>query len=446
MICRDARMAALLALSKAASEQIFIDNALHIVLEECSLEERDAALASHICFGVVQNKLYLDYILAHFASGNYKKLHPTVKDILRIGAYQIIFLDKIPPSAAVNTAVTLCKWTKKGFAAGLCNALLRKVVQNKDALPAVVAAREIDRLSIRYSVPIELAERFHTLLGDQAAQTEAFFAAQNDIVPITIVTNRALCDPQTLAASLHAQGVSAQHVPGLPDALVLQNPGRLDRLTAFTEGLFFVQDAASQLAVLAADLQPGERVLDLCAAPGGKSFYSAQQVGVTGHVQSFDVAAYKIDAMEKSKKRLRHDNMTLAVQDACVLQPQLKDSADVVLCDLPCSGLGIVRKKPDIRYKDLAQQAHLPALQQSILRNAAQYVKPGGRLIYSTCTLLPEENENNVAQFLQDFPAFHLEPFSLDFEGVDAPEGMLTLYPHIHGTDGFFISKLRRRV
>jgi len=440
----DARKAALLALHESARGKCFIDTALHAVLAEHEISSRDAALASQICFGVVQNRLYLDYRLQGFMSIKMKKAHPIVRDILRIGAYQILFLSKIPPSAAVTTAVDLSKQCRQESASGLINAVLRKLAAAAESpFEPVQAATLAERLSITYSTPLWLVARFLSIFGE--ADCEALLAAQNRQPPITILCNTTLTAPDALSAALIAEGVEVTPVPGVASAFFLAGTGNLTRLSAFAAGHFTVQDLASQMAVLAAGAVPGDTVIDLCAAPGGKSFYFTQIVGSSGQVLSFDVSAGKITEMKKSAERLSLFNIQMNAADAREENAALTARGNVVLCDVPCSGLGVIRKKPDIRYKDPAEVAALPSMQAEIIRRAAQYVAIGGVLLYSTCTLLPEENEDIVTAFLQENSAFSLEAFSLPWRNIQAESGMYTFTPHADLTDGFFVAKLRRK-
>jgi 16S rRNA (cytosine967-C5)-methyltransferase len=245
---------------------------------------------------------------------------------------------------------------------------------------------------------------------------------------------------------LRAEGVSAERHPWLPGCLVLSGTGDVEELSAFRDGLFYMQDAAARLAVTAAGLEPGMSVLDACAAPGGKSFAAAMDMRDEGEILSCDIHPHKKGTIEAGAARLGLKSIRAAVMDAGKHNAQLDGTFDAIIADVPCSGLGVIRKKPEIRYHDPERLKELPEIQKRILSNVSAYVKPGGVLIYSTCTLLRRENEDVVHDFMGAHPEYELEPFVLPDPVGAAEKGMITLWPHIHGTDGFFIAKLRRKV
>lgn len=406
------------------------------------LDRREAAFAARLTYGVLQNRAYLDFCLDQYCAQGMEKLEPFVRDVLRLGAYQILFMDRVPHSAAVSQAVDMAKSHRRQRAAGLINAVLRKVSQNKDHLPAVPAEDPVQYLSIRYSHPQWLVEQLLALLGREEA--EEFLRLDNGSVPVTIQRNPLRCESgEVLTAALAEAGANAVSHPWLPDCWAVSGAGNLEELDAFKSGLFQVQDAAARAAVLAAGAEPGNRVLDVCAAPGGKSFAAAMAMGNRGEIVSCDIHPHKLALIEKSAQRLGISCITTALQDGRENREEWNDSFDLVLCDVPCSGLGIIRKKPDIRYKDPKALAGLPAIQEAILNNAARYVRPGGVLLYATCTILPQENDQVVGRFLAGHPEFHQEPFTLPGRG-ERCEGSLTLWPQRHGTDGFYFCKMRR--
>ncbi len=268
-------------------------------------------------------------------------------------------------------------------------------------------------------------------------------ACHNAGADTTVQVNTLRTTQAELCATLRAQGVTAEAHPWLEDCILLQKTGDLERLKPFQQGWFYVQDSAARLAVLASGVGSGDRVLDACAAPGGKSFAAAIQMAGEGQILSRDLHENKLKHIRSGAKRLGLDCIQTAAADARTFQPELTDAFDVVLADVPCSGLGIIRKKPDIRYKSLAETEGLPPVQRDILRNVARYVRPGGVLVYSTCTVLRRENLAVVEAFLQEQAGrFRLEAFTLP--SVGTVQGYVTLWPHLHGTDGFFIAKLRR--
>ncbi len=438
-----ARETALLALSACERQGAWSDGFLKKTLREAGLDSRDAALATRLCFGVLQNRLLLDFYIGKFSTTRPEKMEIKVRNALRLGVYQMAFMTKIPHNAAVNESVEL---TKKHFknprAAGMVNGVLRNVSRNIDRLPVIESGSREEYLSIRYSHPLWLVREFTALLGSEEA--EALLEADNGQPPITAQINTCRATMEQTLERLAEAGVEAQPHPWLPDCLVLSGTGNLEHLTAFREGLFYIQDPAARLAVEVADPKPGMKVLDACAAPGGKTFASAIQMGGEGEVQSCDIHAHKEKLIQAGAERLGFTCIKTAVMDGKKHHPAFENAFDIVIADVPCSGLGIIRKKPDIRYKDPEPLAGLPAVQSAILDNVATYVKPGGVLLYATCTLLERENSDVVRDFLDRNKDFTLEKFQLPEPLGRADNGMFTFWPQRHGTDGFFIAKLRR--
>ncbi|MBQ2892736.1 MAG: 16S rRNA (cytosine(967)-C(5))-methyltransferase RsmB [Oscillospiraceae bacterium] len=404
------------------------------------LDRRDAALATRLCYGVLQNRNKLDFYLQQLLTGKLKDLHPAVRDILHLGIYQIYEMDKIPMSAAVNEGVALAKkyCKKQRFAPGLVNAVLRQAVRTKGEL------REPTSLEDRFSHPKALIK----LLGESIGKDrlENMLSANNAMPQTVVQVNTLKTSARALTERLAEEDVAAQPHGWLENCLVLSGTGNLEKLTAFREGLFYVQDAAAKLSVLCAQIPANANVLDCCAAPGGKSFAAAMMLQGQGSVTSCDIHPHKISLIQNGAVRLGISNLKAALRDATAFDPNWEAQMDVVLADVPCSGYGIIRKKPDIRYKDPKMMDDLPQLQLQILMNQAQYVKPGGTLLYSTCTLLQRENEDVVKAFLQQRNDFYLEPLALPAAFPQNTSGMLTLVPGEYDTDGFFICRLRRKV
>ena len=403
------------------------------------LDSREAALAARLCYGVLQNRGKLDFYLKQLLTGRIKDLHPAIRDILHLGLYQIYELDKIPDSAAVNEAVILAKKCcgKVRSAPALVNGVLRNAVRTKGTLS------EPQTLADRYSHPQSLIDLLGSYVGQE--RLEPMLKANNTVAPIVAQVNTQRTDTETLLTALEKAGICAQKHPWLSDCLVLSGTGDLEQLEAFRKGLFYVQDAAAKLSVLCAQLPENAVVLDCCAAPGGKSFAAAMVMKGTGSILSCDIHGHKIQLIEKGAQRLGFTNITAREQDASVFCPQWESRMDAVIADVPCSGYGIIRKKPDIRYKDLDSMKELPWLQLKILSNQARYVKPGGVLLYSTCTLVRRENEGVVEKFLKENSGFVPEPLSLPDRFPENTTGMLTLVPGEFDTDGFFICRLRRK-
>lgn len=438
-----ARETALLALSACERQGAWSDGFLKKTLREAGLDSRDAALATRLCFGVLQNRLLLDFYIGKFSTTRPEKMEIKVRNALRIGVYQMAFMTKIPHNAAVNESVELTKkHCKNPRAAGMVNGVLRNVSRNIDRLPVIESGSREEYLSIRYSHPLWLVREFTALLGSEEA--EALLEADNGQPPITAQINTCRATMEQTLERLAEAGVEAQPHPWLPDCLVLSGTGNLEHLTAFREGLFYIQDPAARLAVEVADPKPGMKVLDACAAPGGKSFASAIRMKGEGEIQSCDIHAHKEKLIQAGAERLGFTCIKTAVMDGKKHRPAFENAFDVVIADVPCSGLGIIRKKPDIRYKDPEPLAGLPEVQSAILDNVATYVKPGGVLLYATCTLLERENGDVVRGFLDRNKDFTLEKFQLPEPLGRADNGMFTFWPQRHGTDGFFIAKLRR--
>ena len=404
------------------------------------LDRRDAALATRLCYGVLQNRNKLDFYLQQLLTGKLKYLHPAVRDILHLGIYQIYEMDKIPMSAAVNEGVAMAKkyCKKQRFAPGLVNAVLRQAVRTKGEL------KEPTTLEDRYSHPKALIK----LLGENVGKDrlESMLAANNAMPQTVAQVNTLKITTSELIERLAREDILAQPHDWMRDCLVLSGSGNLEKLPAFREGRFYVQDAAAKLSVQCAQIPGKAKVLDCCAAPGGKSFTAAMILQGQGSITSCDIHPHKISLIQNGAERLGLSNLEAVQCDATEFVPQWKDKMDVVLADVPCSGYGIIRKKPDIRYKDPKTMEDLPQLQLQILMNQAQYVKAGGTLLYSTCTLLRRENEDVVNAFLEQRDDFYLEPLALPVVFPQNTDGMLTLVPGEYDTDGFFICRLRRKV
>ena len=434
-----ARESALRVLTACRVSGAWADAALSAELGRAGLSSADAALASRIVYGVVQNRMLLDYYLAACCTQRLDHLQQPLPDILRIGAYQILFLDKVPDRAAVSESVELARASKRGAAAGLVNAVLRKLAQSRGSLPAL-PADDTARLSVETSHPEWLVKRLLALLGRE--ETEALLRLDNEPAPVTVQVNPLKTTTDALLAALAGEGIAARRHPWVPGCLELTGVGDLTTLPAFYRGEFTVQDGAARLVTLAAGAAPGQRVLDVCAAPGGKSFSAAFAMEDRGEILACDLHENKLRRIREGAARLGLGVIATRAADGREPLGEWCGAFDVVLCDAPCSGLGIIRKKPDVRYKDPAELAGLPQVQGAILAGAARCVKPGGVLVYSTCTVLPEENEDVTDAFLAGNRAFSYEAFELPGLHTD---GRVTLWPQRHGTDGFYIARLRRK-
>ena len=438
---KTARHVALTALERCRRAGAWSDDVAAATADEYGLSGRERALAAAICLGVMQNRFLLDYYIDCYSSVKTRRLEPKVLDILRVSAYQLLFMDRIPAPAAVSEGVDLSRTLGYARAAGLVNAVLRRLSENRDALPPVRGKTRAEELSIRYSCPLWLTQYALDMLG--AEEAEALLRCQNEPVPIFCQVNPVKTTAEVLVEELRGEGFDARSHPWLSGCVELSGTGAVSALTAFREGKFYVQDPAAFLAVLAAAPRAGERVLDVCAAPGGKSFAVSALTGGKSFVTACDLHEKKLGRIRAGAERLGFDGITVCQGDARVFRPEWEGAFDLVLADVPCSGLGVIRKKPDIRYKDQAAFAGLPEIQSAILENASRYVRPGGTLLYSTCTFRREENEDVVSAFLQKNGAYLAEDFTLPGD-VRSGGGMCRLYPQRHGTDGFFIAKFRK--
>ena len=435
-----ARETALNALIACRKSGAWSNGVLKEYIQRDRLDSRDAALATRLCYGVLQNRNKLDFYLTQLLTGKLKDLHPVVRDILHLGLYQIQELDKIPDSAAVNESVTLAKkYCKNPRASSLVNGVLRNAVRMRGQL------KEPTSYADRYIHPDELISLLKANLPK--GKLEPMLMADNAAPQTVVQVNTLRISTAELVRRLEAEQVCAQPHGWMTDCLVLSGTGSIEKLPSFKEGLFYVQDPAAKLSVLCAKLPKEDiRVLDCCSAPGGKSFAAAIAMEGRGQITSCDVHAHKTGLIENGAARLGLTNITARQQDATEKVAEWVDAMDVVIADVPCSGLGIIRKKPDIRYKNIAEIAELPALQLKILENQASYVKKGGVLLYSTCTVLKRENEDVVSAFLAKHDDYTLEPLDLPEVFPKNETGMLTLIPGEYDTDGFFICRLRRTV
>lgn len=435
-----ARETALNVLIACRKDGAWSNGVLKEYLQRDRLDGREAALATRLCYGVLQNKLKLDFYLKQLLTGKLKDLHPVLHDILHLGLYQLYEMDKIPESAAVNESVALAKkyCSRQRFAPGLVNGVLRSAVREKENLKQ--PASWVDK----YSHPQKLIDLLDGYVGH--GNMEAMLKANNSAPDTVVQVNTLRVTTQALKEMLREAGITAENHPWMGDCLILSHVGNLEQLPAFQAGLFYVQDAAAKLSVLCAQLPKGDgvQVLDCCAAPGGKSFAAAIAMEGRGHIHSCDIHSHKTGLIENGAARLGFDHISVYQQDASQLREEWVNKMDAVIADVPCSGYGIIRKKPDIRYKDISAMKELPSLQKKILQTQASYVKPGGVLLYSTCTLVRQENEGIVEAFLKDNPNFVLEPLPLPDIFPTNISGILALVPGQYDTDGFFICRMRR--
>ncbi|MBQ7921936.1 MAG: 16S rRNA (cytosine(967)-C(5))-methyltransferase RsmB [Clostridia bacterium] len=396
------------------------------------MSDADKGLYTRLVYGVSERRMTLDYIIDRYAKNTKAaELDPDVRTALRIGLYQMCYMDRIPEFAAVSESVSLVNRGKGGFV----NAILRSFL--RDGKKIVYPDKEKDPFyyaSIYYSMPAALVKLFVDSYGWETA--EKILSCVNGEPDVYLRCNTERITPEDAAAQ--TGGTVDERFTGMIRVESVTESVR----KGLEDGLYFVQDGASRLCTMILGAMPGERLVDTCACPGGKSFSAALDMQDRGEVFSFDLHGNKLTLIDKTAGRLGLDIIHTGVRDARNPDTALVDTADRVLCDAPCSGLGVIAKKPDIRYKDISDIENLPRIQREVLEGASRYVKPGGVLVYSTCTLHKKENEEVVNAFLETHPDFTLSPFAVG--GVKA-EGMITLFPHIHHTDGFFIARMVRK-
>ncbi len=432
-----ARQAALGILLRVRKDGSYVSLSLG-QLDRLGLEGPEKNLCTRLVYGVIEKTVTLDYYLSVLSSQPLGQLDADVLESLRLGLYQLMFMDKIPVHAALNETVSLVSIRKRGYV----NAVLRSYLRRRSEL--LPPNRDKDfaaHLSVLSSTPEKLVRKIIDILGRDGAKA---FLLTEDRYPLTLRVNTLKISREECLKKLKKAhpDLTFEKTAVSPWGICVSG-GNPAELSGFEEGLFFVQDEASQICTTMIGARPGMKILDACACPGSKSFGMAIDSGDKADIRSLDLHPNKISLIREGASRLGLTSVHEGVHDARkVPDASLKDS-DIVLCDVPCSGYGVIFKKPEIKYKDPDSCQELPRVQYEILSASSDCVKPGGELIYSTCTILPEENEGVVRQFLDAHPEFGLEPFRVG--SLEAPEGMLTLYPHIHGTDGFFMAKLRRR-
>lgn len=434
---KDARRVAAEALMRQEKNG-YANLVLKSVLAQWKAAAQEKALASAVFYGTVERMATIDWILQQFLAKPLEKADPAVRAVLRSGLYQGRWMDSVPVHTAVDESVKLCKRMGKGSAAGLVNAVLRKAVLYD--IEQAVFPDEAERLAVTYSVSRPMAQ---FLLEKLPKEAQAFLRASFEKPEFCVRVNSLKTDAETLQRVLQEQEMSCQKGQ-IEGALLIDWHGSLTECEAFRQGWFHVQGQSSQLACAALDAQPHQKVVDLCAAPGGKSALLAQSMKNTGELFCRDVSESRVRLIAQTLERLGVTNAQVKAGDATVWDEELAD-ADRVLCDVPCSGLGTLAKKPDVRYKSLEGMEQLIGIQKRILETGARYVKPGGILVYSTCTVNPDENQHVVADFLSRHPEFELQMFDVPNWAHRTPQGVLVC-PPCRQADGFFIAKLQKRV
>ncbi len=431
----DPRKAALISLISCEENQRYTNIELDVTIKRTQFSERERSLYTVLLYGVTERRISLDYQIYKLSSKDPAKLDMPVRILLRMGLYQLLYMNSIPDHAAISTTMELAKQYGNAGSIGFINFLLReaqrKLKDESGEYKLITPDRERDicgYLSITYSIPRFLCKAWVKEYGE--ARAESIMKAFNTPAPTVLRVNTLKTDRESLIAEIEAAGIKAVPSEKTQDGVILPEGGSVTSLNAIQEGRCFVQDDASRLCVAALDPREGETVFDLCACPGGKSFASAIAMKNKGVVRSFDLHENKLSLITDGAKRLGINIIEAKAQDSTEPISELYESADRVLCDVPCSGFGTVAKKPDLRNKPADSVRDLPSLQLKILENGARYVKKGGVLVYSTCTVMRAENEGNVECFLALHPEFTLEKSQ-------------TLLPD-EGTDGFFFARMRK--
>lgn len=405
--------------------------ALDTVIKRNDLTSQDRSLLTALVYGVIERRITLDYYISSLSSISNSKIERDTRNLLRMGLYQLAYMEKIPPHAAINETVSLANKRSKGFV----NAILRNFVREGNKIAFPDKSDGVKYLSVTYSVGEPLIKELMSAYSFE--ECEKMLSAFGEKTPITLRVNNLKAARDDLLSELG--GVPTKYSP---DGIILENAA-VSELEALRDGRVTVQDEASQICVRALGARPGETVIDACACPGSKSFGAAMSMDNCGRLLAFDIHENKLSLVQKGAERLGISIISTEAHDAREPIEELFGKADRIICDVPCSGFGVIGKKPEIRYKDPSESARLPQIQYDILQNVSKYLKVGGTLVYSTCTVLPDENENVVNRFLENNSGFSLVPFSVG--ELEAARGMITLLPHIHHTDGFFIAKIERK-
>lgn len=435
----DARLTAVKMLLKMEDSESFSNILLDNVLSEEKLSDRDKAFAAALFYGVTERRMTLDYIIQQNSKIPFEKLDRAAVEILRAGLYQILFMEGVPESAAVNESVKLCKKLKVFSAQGFVNGMLRSFIRNGKKV-SYLGVDRAERLSIEYSCPKWLVEKW--IEEYDVDRTVKALKASVGKPPVYARVNTLKTTADKLIAELAKDKISAKKYAGLDDCVVLEKTGDIEKSKAFKAGLFHVQDISSQLCCLTLRPVVNETVIDVCAAPGGKSFTMAELMGNNGRLLSLDLHDMRVGLIEDGAARLGIRIIEAKQNDGTKYNPELPQ-ADRVLCDVPCSGLGVIRRKPEIKYKDPAEFEELPAVQRRILETACKYVKVGGTLVYSTCTMSRAENDEVVEAFAAVHPEFSPIVQTVPFEGAENCYKR-TYFPDENGGDGFFTASFRR--
>lgn len=432
---RPPRHTALLLLEKT-DKQAYSNLALDSVLSGSGLSDRDKAFVSRLFYGVLERKLTLEYIISQYSQKPLNRLDGDVKNILKMGLYQLLYMDSVPDSAAVNESVSLAKQAGKSSAAGFVNGILRSFIRGGKLIK--YPSDKYEKMSVEYSCSEEIVR---LLCEDYSAgETEELLKSALTPHKTYIRTNTLKTDADDLVKRLADLGAETEKSPILEGCVEVKNLGSVEASPLFKAGLFHVQDLSSQLCCAALAPRRGDTVLDICAAPGGKSFTMAELMGDQGKIVACDLHEKRVGLIKSGAERLGIGIIEAIQNDGKIFSDTLP-MADKILCDVPCSGFGVIRSKPELKYTKLQDIERLPQVQYDILRTSAGYLKAGGELVYSTCTLNKRENDSVIDRFLQE---------NSGFEGVSIMEEFgnkghkMTIFPGMFDCEGFFISKIRK--
>lgn len=438
---KDARQNAFEILRKIQTDNAYSNISVNAVIKSKENDERESSLLSALVYTTLEKAITIDYNLSLYLKEPISKLRPEILTVLRLGVCQLLFMDKIPISAAVNESVKIIKSTRYSFASGLVNAVLRKVAKNGLMLPDKTKDDKYEYLSVKYSCPVWLINLWVNSYGQDNAMgmLEYFLTKPRDFIRV----NTTIINVDELILSLNSEGVQSIVCDKLKNALLVEIKGSVEKLQSFQNGYFHFQDISSQLFCSLLEAKPGDTVFDLCAAPGGKTFTLAQTMGDNSEVLAFDRKHNRLSLIKDGAARLQLNNVTVHHGNASVYNEKL-GLADIVLCDVPCSGFGVIHRKPEIRYKTPQDIDKLPDLQYFILCNASRYVKQNGTLAYSTCTLNPKENEEVCERFLRENENFVYVPMHSTLINTLPNSKFTTLLPHLNDSDGFFFAIFKR--
>lgn len=441
-----ARHTAIIVLKEVNQDGKYANISLKEHLDRNRFDDRDASFITQLVYGTLENQAFIDQVLRKFAKMG--KVNPWIENILRIGCYQILYLDRVPDSAACNESVKLC--AKFGFKSlkGFVNGVLRNIARNKEELKSLKTdATDAKSLANLYGFPSWLVEMWIQEYGLENVRGIVKASVREGWITIRI--NKRKTYKEELVQKLEEQGVQVERGIYFDNALRVKGIGDIQSNPLYRQGLFTIQGESSMLVCQVLAPKPGEMILDACSAPGGKAIYLAELMDLEGKVYAFDIHEHRVELITKNRDRMDASIVCPKEQDATIFDPKMEQNMDRVLIDAPCSGWGVLHKKPDIKLRIKEENMDsLYRLQCNIIENCSRYLKVGGRMVYSTCTINPRENNDIVEGFLVQHPEFELEDFTEqlpdNLNGMVIKEGMVQLFPDSEGTDGFFIAKLRR--